>query len=84
MKRFLATGAILWLAGTAPGPSAAATNAAAPSVAAQASPEAARSGAFCTPTSCRPRAASPLTGAAFGAVVVAIGWRARRRSPDPV
>ena len=44
--------------------------------------EASLPGAFCTPWSCRPRAASAWTGAAFGAAVLAMGWQARRRE-DP-
>lgn len=46
--------------------------------------EAARPGAFCSFASCRPRASSPSTVAAFGAVVFAIGWQARRREPSEV
>ena len=45
----------------------------------QALQEASQPGAFCTSFRCRPRAASAWTGASFGAVVLAIGWQARRR-----
>lgn len=41
--------------------------------------QASQPGAFCTPWGCRPRAASAWTGVAFGAVVLAMGWQARRR-----
>ncbi len=45
----------------------------------QALQEASQPGAFCTSWGCRPRAASAWTGASFGAVVLAMGWQARRR-----
>ena len=41
--------------------------------------EAARPGTFCPLGGCRPAAASPWTAAAFGGVVLAIGWTARGR-----
>jgi hypothetical protein len=42
-------------------------------------PAVARPGDFCTSASCRPVSARLLSGAAFAATVLAIGWQARRR-----
>jgi hypothetical protein len=41
-------------------------------------PEAGRPGAFCLPGGCASRPASLWNGVAFGAALLAIGWRARR------
>lgn len=40
---------------------------------------AAEPGAWCAIGGCRPQGASPWSGAAFGAAVLAAGWQARRR-----
>ena len=69
-------GALL-AAATTPGAASAGTD---PAAAATPTRQAvARPGDFCTLASCRPRPASPLTGAAFAATLLAIGWQARRR-----
>jgi hypothetical protein len=60
-------------------PGAASAGAAAAGSGAPTRPAVARPGDFCTPAGCRPRSASALTTAAFGATVLAIGWQARRR-----
>ncbi len=79
MKRFLAVSGLLAaaLAALLAGPAAARVDTHAVSDATLR--EADRPGAFCTLSRCRPRTASSSTAAAFGAVVVAIRWQARRR-----
>ena len=81
MKRFLAMCGVLAAIALATPAAARLDTGAIPETALR---EAAQPGAFCSFASCRPRAASPSTMAAFGAVVVAIGWQARRREPSEV
>ena len=80
MKRFLACcGLLPLLLAAAP---ALAVGEAPPGPSPERVNPAAQPGAFCPPSRCRPREASTLSTAAFGAAVVAIGWRARRREAD--
>ena len=81
MKRFRATCGALALAGALLG-SPALAGVGVGSASGPTLREASRPGAFCSFASCRPRAASPSTAAAFGAVVLAIGWQARRREAN--